>query len=67
MDFCDTLKHSERNFSLWRHSGNFGQGISIVKPVFHDGHSGSSVMNRFEGNNSTCRESENFQNILDEK
>lgn len=52
MDFCDTLRHSEHNFSLRGHFGNFGQGIIMVKHVFQDDHSGSSKMNRFERNKS---------------
>lgn len=56
MDFCDILRHFECNLSLWGHPGNSELAISMVKSGFQYDHSGRSVMSKFEGNKSICRE-----------
>lgn len=56
MDFCDILRHFECNFSLSAHPGNSEPRISMFKSGFRYDHSGSSVMSKFEGNKSICRE-----------
>lgn len=44
----DILRDLDYNLSLWGNPENSEQGINMIKLMFQDGHSGSSVVNKFE-------------------